>query len=107
MLQEESVSGDTISGYDRTVETHQEVASVVAGRRADVGVSTASVAAIYSLDFVPLRQVRYDLALLEDSLQQEPVQQLLSTLQHRWVRSQLSVLGGFDTTHTGEITRIG
>ena len=71
---------------------------------ADVGVSTAALAAIYGLDFVPLRLVRYDLAVLEDSLTEEPVKQLLSTLEHRWVKSQLETLGGYDTSHTGEVT---
>src|SRR5205814_5646561 len=88
LLREAGVSGERVSGYDRAAGSHQEVAVAVASGQADAGVSTASVAAIYGLDFVPLRRVRYDLALLEEYLQQEPVRQLLSTLQHRWVRSQ-------------------
>jgi molybdate-binding protein len=71
-----------------------------------VGVSTESVALTYGLEFVPLRQVRYDLALLEEYMPQEPVRQLLSTLQHRWVRSQLAMLGGYDTTGTGEVRSV-
>jgi DNA-binding XRE family transcriptional regulator len=54
----------------------------------------------------PLRSVRYDLALRKSSLELSSIQQLLGTLHHRWVRSQLSVLGGYDTSRTGEIVDV-
>ena len=97
---------DGIAGYGDTADSHQEVTATVAAGRADAGVSTAAVAAIYGMGFVPLRQVRYDLALLEETLEHEPVRQLLATLEHRWIRSQLEVLGGYDTASTGEITMV-
>jgi putative molybdopterin biosynthesis protein len=106
LLDAEGVSAAAITGYERMVGGHQEVALTVATGQADTGVGTEAVARTYGLDFVPLRQVRYDLALLEEYMHQEPVRQLLSTLQHRWVRSQLSILGGYDTTTTGEMTRL-
>jgi len=106
LLAAEKVPAAAVAGYARTVESHQEIALAVAAGQADVGVSTEAVALTYGLGFVPLRQVRYDLALLEEYTHQEPVRQLLSTLQHRWVRSQLSILGGYDTTTTGDITSV-
>jgi molybdate-binding protein len=106
-LKEAGISSQEIDGYDWEVGSHQAVADAVARGHADAGVSTAAVAAIYGLGFAPIRRVRYDLAILEESLQLEPVRQLLSTLDHRWVRSQLEVLGGYDTTGTGVATTIG
>ncbi len=106
LLNAEGVLAAAVAGYERMVGGHQEVALAVATGQADTGVGTEAVARTYGLDFVPLRQVRYDLALLEEYMHQEPVRQLLSTLQHRWVRSQLSILGGYDTTTTGEMTRL-
>ena len=106
LLHAEGISGEIIPGYARTVGSHQEIALAVASGQADVGVSTEAIALTYGLGFVPLRQVRYDLALLEEYVQQEPVRQLLSTLKHRWVRSQLAMLGGYDTTTTGEIITV-
>jgi len=105
-LEASGVCKSAIAGYDRTVGSHQEVASAVARDLADVGVSTAAVAAIYGLNFIAIRKVRYDLAILEEYMHLEPIRQLLSTLEHRWVRSQLEVLGGYDTTHTGAATTI-
>ena len=107
LLQQDNVDSSTVTGYDTTVETHQEVARAVRRGRADAGVSSAAVAAMYGLDFIPQRRVRYDLALREESLALEPVRQLLSTLHHRWVRSQLEVLGGYDTRFTGETIIVG
>ena len=77
-------------------------ALAVASGQADAGVTSACVAAAFGLGFVSLREVRYDLALLRDYVAHEPVRQMLATLDHRWVRTQLSVLGGYDTSRTGE-----
>jgi molybdate-binding protein/DNA-binding XRE family transcriptional regulator len=92
-----------VRGYERIVGEHTRVAQVVAVGEADTGVTTSGVAALYGLSFVPLHRVRYDLAVRTDSLVQEPVRQLLETLEQRWVRSQLRVSGGYDTERTGEI----
>ncbi len=102
LLAAEGVSSTDIAGYMHLMGSHQQVAAEVARGQADAGVSTEATALTYGLGFVPLRQVRYDLVFLEESLQLEPVRQLLSTLQHRWVRSQLAAMGGVDTTQTGE-----
>lgn len=92
-----------VPGFDRIAGSHTAVATEVAAGRADAAVSSACVAAAYGLDFVPLRETRYDLALFKEYFDHEPVRQLLGTLDHRWVRSQFTVLGGYDTARTGEI----
>jgi molybdate-binding protein/DNA-binding XRE family transcriptional regulator len=101
-LRAERVRPEAVCGFDRIARSHTQVAAEVAAGRADAGVSSACVAAAYGLDFVPLRAARYDLALIREYLDHEPVRQLLGTLDHRWVRSQLNVLGGYDTARTGE-----
>lgn len=103
LLERESINAEQISGYHSIAPGHLEVARAIQSGGADVGVSTAAVAATYGLMFLPLRSIRYDLALRKESLKLSFVQQLLDTLSHRWVRSQLAVLGGFDVTHTGEM----
>ncbi len=102
-LAADGVSPEAVRGYASAARSHLEVAEAVASGAADVGVSSACVAAAYGLDFVPLREARYDLAIRKEYLEHEPVRQLLSTLEHRWVRSQLSVLGGYNTSLTGEV----
>lgn len=102
-LQAEQVDATAVAGFDRVLLSHTDVARAVAAGQAEAGVSTAAVAAAFGLDFVPLRQVRYDMAFLKEYMDEAPVRQLLTTLGHRWVRSQLETLGGYDTSRTGEI----
>ncbi len=93
-----------VAGYGVCAGGHQAVAAAVAGGRADAGISAASIADAYGLGFVPLRRVRYDVAFLEAYLEHEAVKQLLNALTRGRARSQLALLGGYDTAATGEIT---
>ena len=88
---------------DRLALSHYAVAEAIIAGEADVGVSAASVAEMFNLGFIPLRQSHYDLVTLKSYLEDGPVQQLLGTLGHRRVISQLEILGGYDTRLTGEV----
>ncbi|MBD2771369.1 substrate-binding domain-containing protein [Iningainema tapete] len=102
-LEQEDIPFDSIKGFDRIVQSHQDVALAVVSGMADAGISTASVAATHGLEFIPLRSSRYDLVILKEYLEEPPVQQLLGTLGHRLVHSQLEILGGYDTSKIGEV----
>jgi putative molybdopterin biosynthesis protein len=96
-------SSEGLTGGDRLALSHQAVAEAIVAGKADVGVSAASVAEMFNLEFVPLRQSHYDLVTLKPYLAEGPVQRLLGTLGHRRVISQLEILGGYDTQLTGEV----
>ncbi|GAA6615797.1 substrate-binding domain-containing protein [Scytonema sp. NUACC26] len=102
-LQEERVPFQVLKRFHRIVHHHQDVALSVVSGIADAGIGTASIANAFGLGFVPLHQSRYDLVILKEYLEELPVQQFLSILEHRLVRSQLEVLGGYDTSKIGEI----
>lgn len=102
-LEEAGVPFEAVKGFDTRVRSHIDVARQIASGAATAGVSTAAIASLYDLGFVPLREVRYDLALRKETLAFEPVAQLLDTLQHKKVRTQLERLVGYDTQNTGEI----
>ncbi|MCC5640390.1 helix-turn-helix domain-containing protein [Nostoc sp. CHAB 5844] len=102
-LQEEQILFDAVKGFENIVTSHQDVAQAVALGLADAGISTASIAASFGLGFIPLHQSRYDLVILKEYLEEAPIQQLLSTLGHRMVHSQLEVLGGYDISKIGEV----
>lgn len=106
-LRQAGVSASDIAGYESCASGHLEVARAVRDARVETGVSTEAVAAVFGLGFVPIRQVRYDLAVRTASLEFPPLQQLLGTLHHRWIRLQLNVLGGYDTSLTGDIVAQG
>jgi molybdate-binding protein/DNA-binding XRE family transcriptional regulator len=102
-LDEEQLSPASLAGFDQLASGHLEVARVLQEGRADAGVTTAGVARAFGLGFLPLREVRYDLAVRKEYLDHPPVRQLFATLEHRWVRSQLQVVGGYNTSRTGEV----
>lgn len=102
-LQNAGIPLHTVNGFDQIVHGHLEVAHAIATGKATAGVSTASVAKAFGLGFLPLHRARYDLVILKPYLDETPVQQLLSTLGHRRVLSQLAALGGYDTSQTGEV----
>lgn len=102
-LLDAGIAPASVRGYDDIAPGHFPVAQAVAQGVADAGISISCVAAAYGLDFIALRQVRYDFAIPHRHLELDPMKQLLTSLDHHWVRSQLAVLGGYDTTHTGEV----
>ncbi|WP_375470851.1 substrate-binding domain-containing protein [uncultured Nostoc sp.] len=102
-LQEEGVPLHKVKGSDHIVHSHQDVALSVVSGIADAGISTASIAAAFGLGFIPLHRARYDLVIIKEYLEEEPVKQFLSILGHQLVRSQLEILGGYDTSNIGEV----
>lgn len=103
VLAEAGLSLQEISGCDRIATSHQAVAEAILAGEADTGVSAASVADMFKLDFVSLRQSHYDLVTFQSYLEEAAVQQLIGTLSHPRVTSQLQILGGYDTRLTGEV----
>ncbi len=106
LLNASGVRPHDVNGYETIAYGHLEIARAVQTGRADVGVSTASVAHAFGLGFVPIQSVRYDLAVRQEFLALPAIQNLIGTLQHRRVRSQLSTLSGYDTTQSGEVTMV-
>jgi len=102
-LQQQHIPFHAVQGFDCIAKSHQDVAQAVELGDADAGISTASVAAAFGLEFIPLHQSRYDLVILKEYLEEAPVQQLLGTLGHRLVLSQLEILGGYDISNIGEV----
>ncbi len=102
-LQQGGIDCQFVQGFEQIVQGHLEVAQAIAAGKATTGVSTAAIAAAFGLGFIPLHRSRYDLVILKPYLDEAPVQQLLGTLGHRRVLSQLEALGGYDTSQTGEV----
>jgi molybdate-binding protein len=103
-LAEAGLSGRELSGYDTVLRLHTEVGRRVLEGTADAGVTPLAVARLLGLDFIPLETERYDLVMPRELADEHPtVQRLLESLSTRTVRRELDALGGYDTTHTGEL----
>jgi molybdate-binding protein len=72
---------------------HLEVAQAVAHGACDVGVATRDAALAFGLDFIPLAEERYDLALSTDLLADPRLVRLLDMLTAAAFQRDLSSLG--------------
>lgn len=103
-LQQLGIQPDTIQGYTLECQTHTEVARMIAEGKADAGLGVQSAAQAFGLRFVPLTQERYDLVLLEENLDLEPIQKMVSWLRSEAARQVIAEFGGYDTRSSGELT---
>jgi putative molybdopterin biosynthesis protein len=94
---------DTIQGYSIEKHTHAEVAQAIAEGNANAGLGLDAAALAYDLAFLFLRRERYDFIIPVDQMQQPPVAALLSWLQSPMARVAITSIGGYDTSHTGDI----
>ncbi len=86
--------------------THEEVALLVRSGAADAGVAIESSALASGLGFVPMSEERFDLVMREEALREEPVARLLDALEDAAFRAEARALPGYDTSLTGQTTRV-
>src|SRR5580704_3494363 len=91
-----------LPGYDSQVAGHLQVAAAVAGRLADVGVSSEPAALAYGLNCIPLAEERFDLVLPAKHAASREVQGLLRVITSPWLLAQLASLPGYDLSRCGE-----
>jgi molybdate-binding protein/DNA-binding transcriptional regulator YhcF (GntR family) len=92
-----------IQGYDYERLTHSDVARAVAEGQANAGFGLETAALTLGLDFIPLVTEPYDLVIPAENLDLPGIQRLRSWLGTDQACQALSALGGYDTTHTGEL----
>ncbi|MCS7118791.1 MAG: molybdopterin biosynthesis protein [Archaeoglobaceae archaeon] len=96
-----------IKGYEVEAKTHIAVAVAVANGRADVGIGIKSVANLYDLDFIPIRNEEYDFLIPKDKIEKEVVKKFLAVLNSREFALQLEKVDGLKVyERTGEILEI-
>lgn len=98
------VETDLIEGYDQEKTTHLEVAQAVQSGEATAGLGIYAAAAAYGLDFVPLAQELYQLAIPEAVWEGDSCQILLAALQSTPFLEAVGALGGYETSATGDVS---
>jgi putative molybdopterin biosynthesis protein len=102
-LRRRSIAPDAIDGYHRELYTHLAVAAAVASGGADVGLGILAAARALGLDFIPLVEERYDLAIRGDALASTAVRDLLEILAAPEFRAAVESLGGYDLRDCGRL----
>ncbi|HTU69120.1 MAG TPA: substrate-binding domain-containing protein [Candidatus Baltobacteraceae bacterium] len=91
-----------IRGYDREVAGQVDAGRAIAQGFADVAVGMASVARIFSLDFIPLREERCTLVVASGALRVSGARVLLETLRSQAFRRDVHGLDAYDLSRAGE-----
>jgi putative molybdopterin biosynthesis protein len=97
-----SILPSQIHGYSRIAPTHTDVALAVRHGKADVGLGLQAAALRHELDFVPLFQERYQLAIPEEQMARPAIQAVMNHLGSGPFRRAMLELGGYDTSQTGD-----
>jgi putative molybdopterin biosynthesis protein len=104
-LGELGIQPERIAGYQFEVRGHLEVAAAIAAGLADAGVTIRLGADAYGLHFVPHRDERYDLVIMEQEAESTPIKALLDALNSRRLAREISQLCAYDTADMGQIVR--
>ncbi len=89
-----------IKGYDQTVNTHSEAASLIKYGKANAALGLQAAAHQHGLDFIPLFEERYDLVVPREN--EKTLMPLLDYLNTSNFRSELNALTGYNSKHSGE-----
>jgi putative molybdopterin biosynthesis protein len=104
LLEKVGMTGEHIKGYQHEVRSHLEVARHIRDGMADVGVGVETVAHYFGLDFIPLREERYDLIMRTDFLNIHPMAtKFLDAVVSQPFRREIEALGGYNLSDVGKM----
>ena len=102
-LNKTSIDFKKINGYYREEFNHLAVAAAVEAGDADTGLGVYSAAAMMGLDFIPVCNEEYDLAIPEEYMDMEIIKEFIETIKSDEFKLKLDELGGYDYSDTGRI----
>ncbi|HVJ49351.1 molybdopterin biosynthesis protein [Desulfitobacterium sp.] len=105
LLEQKGISKKDILGYEREEFTHLNVAVGVASGSADVGLGIQSAAQSLGLDFIPIGEERYDLAIPSEFLEDLKMQALIAVVHSDVFKEDVMKLGGYDVRDMGKFVR--
>jgi putative molybdopterin biosynthesis protein len=104
-LKQSGIESQEIFGYERELYTHLAVASAVATGGADAGLGIQAAAKALDLEFVPIGEEQYDLAIRADAWDHPAVRALRKLIESDAFREAVAALGGYDASESGAVLR--
>lgn len=103
-LKKLGIPSSSIKGYHTVMNSHLTMASAIAAGEADLAIGTERVSRqIDELDFIPLIDERFDLAVRADALTSPAVAKMLAILRSDAFQKEISVFSGNDYRDIGKI----
>lgn len=104
LLKKTGVTGEKVKGYHQEATSHLEVARCIRDGMADVGIGVETAANFFGLDFIPLREERYDLIMRADFLGTHPMaSKFLDAVVSQPFRREIEALGGYNLNDVGKM----
>lgn len=97
------ISSESIRGYRHEEFTHLAVAAAVASGRGDCGLGVSAAAKSLDLDFVPLFDERYDLAIPLAFAKDDLLAPLFELMKENVLREAVAAQAGYDVRDMGKI----
>jgi putative molybdopterin biosynthesis protein len=102
-LDRQGIDAGSINGYNREEYTHMAVAAAVAFTNIDVGLGVYSSAAALGLDFIPIYNEEYDLAIPTEFLEEDNIKIMLKVIRSSEFRKKIEALKGYNVDRMGEV----
>ncbi|TAN43728.1 MAG: molybdopterin biosynthesis protein [Nitrospirae bacterium] len=103
-LKDMGIAPADVKGYEHEEYTHMAVASAVLTGLADTGLAVYSSAAALGLDFIPVANERYDLAIPAEFLETDMIKALLKIIREdKGFRNTVVSMGGYDISDMGRV----
>lgn len=103
VLRREGIAPGDLEGYALEEYTHLGVGTAILAGQARTGLGIYSAAHSLGLDFLPLYEERYDLAVRRDFYESELFAALLSVMRGAEFAERVGALGGYSTRDTGRV----
>jgi molybdate-binding protein/transcriptional regulator with XRE-family HTH domain len=101
-LRRAEVDPRSVAGYDREVAGQLDAGRAIAQGFADAAIGMASVARVFDLGFIALREERCSLLVPAGALATPEIRALLDALRSPPYRRDLEALASYDVSSTGE-----
>jgi len=102
-LQKLGIEPQSVKGYDQEEYTHLAVAAAVASNRADCGLGITAAARALDLDFIPLFNERYDLAIPCEYASSDLLRPIFDLMGDKEFRLAIASMPGYDVRLMGKI----
>lgn len=103
LLAQAGIEPDALPGHGPVALDEDDLAAEVSSGRADCGLAVEASARRHGLDFLPLAEEHFDLALRRRSFFEPPMQRLMAFVRTDAFREKAAEMGGYDVNECGAV----